>query len=137
MQPLLLPDKLLHGYSSLAARQLALPCPQISARYHCARTHTHTHTYTHNLSELSCKASWFICVIIVLRCYCCLFLSLSFPRWSFSETVAFLQQTEGPHNVREGLALSPSPSPLCVYADMVEWNQIVGSAFCNLSVNAK
>lgn len=120
MQPLLLPDKLLHGYSGFAARQLALPRPQISAWY------THAQS-AYNLSEFSYIAFWFICVIIVLQCYCCLFLSLSLPTWSFSETLSFLQQTKGPHNVSKGLLFSPSPSPLCIYADMLEWYQTAGN----------
>lgn len=66
MQPLLLPDKLLHGFSGLATRQLHYPVLQSSARY---RQHAHT---VLNPCDFSYIAFWFICVIIVLQ-RCCVY----------------------------------------------------------------
>lgn len=126
--------------ATAASQHASLHYP-IHRSLHGTTAHAHTHTRTHNvynLSEFSYIVLWFICVIIVLQCYRCLFLSLSLPTWSFSETLSFLQQTKGPHNVSRGLSFSPSPSPLCIYVvyEMLVRNHIEGNAVI-FSVNTK
>ena len=100
MQPLLLPDKLLHGFSGLASTPACITLStDLCAAPRYTHTHTHTHTHMHAASVTSVSSVWwhfgFICVIIVLQCYCCLFLSLSLPTWYFSATLPVQQQTKG------------------------------------------
>lgn len=65
MQPLLLPDKLLHGFSGLAARQLHYP---VHRSLHVTTACTHT---VLNPCDFSYIAFCFICVIITaLLCLC-------------------------------------------------------------------
>lgn len=84
MRPLLLPDKLLHGYSGFAGTPTCItPSTDLCA--------THTHR---NLSEFSYRA---FCVLTDLHCYCCVFVS-------FSESVS----PKAPHNFSQVLLFSPS-----------------------------
>lgn len=73
MQPLLSPDKLLHGYSSLTACQLPLPRPQISARYHCTHTHSHTHASVSSFAQrfglFVSLLSYSVIVVYFYHCY--------------------------------------------------------------------
>ena len=95
------------AFTRQAAARLQRPRKHASLHYPVHRslcgttvhTHTHTHTHMHAASVTSVSSVWwhfgFICVIIVLQCYCCLFLSLSLPTWYFSATLPVQQQTKG------------------------------------------
>lgn len=110
MQLLLLPDKLLHGYGGLAARQITLPHPQISTRCHLSILFPLTRRHTHGTSTKSVNFIAFLlyfcrCFLAVLMC---LFSSLSLP-----ETVSSEQQTKAPHNVSNAQSKSFATVCLC------------------------
>lgn len=70
MQLLFLPDKLLHGYSSLTACQVAFPSTDLSLFRAHTRTHMHTRMHGPSVTAFNLVAFWLIRVIIALWRYC-------------------------------------------------------------------